>query len=74
MRILLQRVSRAKVIIHKQEKANISAGFLIFVAFCNDDSIDDIKWSILKIINLRVFNDLYGKMNKSLLQNNGEDI
>jgi len=72
MRVLLQRVSRAKVSIQQTEKVSIVSGVLIFVAFCNEDSIDDIKWMIGKILNLRIFNDTDDKMNNSLLQKTGD--
>ena len=67
MRVLLQRVVKSSVFIKKKEISKISSGFLILVAFCNEDNMDDIKWSIKKILNLRLFADDNNKMNVSLL-------
>ena len=72
MRVLLQRVSHASVSVKKNIISSISKGLLVFVAFCNDDNEEDLKWSIKKIINLRVFSDENQKMNCSLLDQNRE--
>ena len=45
---------------------------LVFVAFCDEDNLSDISWSIRKIINLRIFSDNLQKMNYSLVDQNGE--
>ena len=57
MRVLLQRVSYARVTVKEKVIGNISSGLLIFIAFCNEDNIEDIKWATNKIINLRIFDD-----------------
>jgi len=72
MRVLLQRVSEANVSVEKKIISKISEGLLIFVAFSDDDSEEDLKWAIRKIINLRIFDDENKKMNYSLLNQNGE--
>jgi D-aminoacyl-tRNA deacylase len=61
MRILLQRVRRASVKIEDQEVASIAAGLLLLVGFGKNDSETDLKASIDKILNLRVFAAPEGK-------------
>ena len=72
MKVLLQRVSQASVSVKQKMIGRISEGLLVFVAFSDDDNEDDLKWSIRKIINLRIFDDKNKKMNYSLLTKNGE--
>lgn len=72
MRLVLQRVSKASVIIDNQIYSAIQSGLLILIGieYRDDDSMLD--YYVNKILNLRIFNDDEGKMNKSLLDCNGE--
>jgi len=72
MRVLIQRVSKANVLVKKKIISEIGNGLLVFVAFCDEDNLLDIKWSIKKIINLRIFSDHMKKMNYSLSDKNGD--
>ena len=72
MKALLQRVKKASVSIEGQVHAKIEKGLLIFVGVEKGDTIDDVEWLTNKIQNLRVFEDEYGKMNKSIKDVNGE--
>lgn len=72
MRIVIQRVSEASVSIKGTVKSSIQQGFLILLGIGEDDSEDDIEWLVKKVINLRVFDDEQGVMNKSILDVNGE--
>ena len=72
MRVLIQRVSQANVLVKKKILSKIGNGLLVFVAFCDEDNLLDITWSIKKIINLRIFADNSKKMNYSLVDQNGE--
>jgi len=72
MRILIQRVSQASVTIEGHTKSSISDGMLIFVGIENEDGAEDIEWLCKKIINLRIFNDEEGVMNKSVIDTDGE--
>ena len=72
MRIVIQRVSEASVSIKNTMKSAIQQGFLILLGIGEDDSEDDIEWLIKKVVNLRVFDDEQGIMNKSILDVNGE--
>ena len=69
---LVQRVSEASVRINGEIKGNIGQGLLVLIGIEEADSREDIDWLVKKIINLRIFNDENGVMNKSLIEVNGE--
>lgn len=72
MRIVIQRVSEASVSIKDTMKSAIQQGFLILLGVGEEDNEDDIEWLVKKVVNLRVFDDEQGVMNKSILDINGE--
>ncbi|MDR0538231.1 MAG: D-tyrosyl-tRNA(Tyr) deacylase [Tannerellaceae bacterium] len=72
MRTIIQRVSYAKVSINNSETASIKKGILLLLGIENEDNSEDIKWLTHKIINLRIFNDADGIMNKSILEIEGD--
>ena len=72
MRIVIQRVSHASVTIDGVCKSSIKEGFMILVGIENADTQEDADWLCKKIVNLRVFDDENGVMNKSILDINGE--
>ena len=74
MRIVIQRVSHASVTINGEVKSKIENGFLILLGIGEDDSTDDIDWLVKKVVNLRVFNDENGVMNRSILDTGGDII
>lgn len=63
MRVVIQRVTRAKVTIDGEVKGEIGKGFMILVGIGEDDGDEDIEWLTKKIVNLRVFDDANGVMN-----------
>ena len=67
MRVLLQRVNKASVIINNKNFSSINNGLLVFLGIQTKDSIKDVKYLVRKIINLRIFNDENGLMNLSIL-------
>ena len=71
MRIVIQRVSHASVTIDGVCKSAIQEGFMILVGIENADTQEDADWLCKKIVNLRVFDDENGEMNKSILDING---
>lgn len=71
MRIVIQRVSEASVSIKGTMKSAIQQGFLILLGIGEEDNEDDIEWLVKKVVNLRVFDDEQGVMNKSILDING---
>lgn len=74
MRVVVQRVSKASVEIDNSKVASIENGILILLGIVNDDTLSDIEWLCNKVVNLRVFNDDQGVMNKSLVQVDGDII
>lgn len=74
MRAVIQRVSRASVTIDNEKVASIGSGLLILLGIVNDDTQEDIQWLSRKIVNLRVFQDDNGVMNRSLLEVDGDAI
>ncbi len=67
MRVLLQRVNKASVIINNKNFSSINNGLLVFLGIQTKDSIEDVEYLVRKIINLRIFNDENGLMNLSIL-------
>lgn len=72
MRIVIQRVSESSVTIDGKVKSSIGSGLLILLGIEDSDTDDDIKWLCQKIVNLRIFLDENGVMNKSILENVGD--
>lgn len=72
MRAVIQRVSKASVEVEKHKVATIEVGFLILLGIEIDDMYEDIQWLASKIVNLRVFNDEAGLMNRGLRDIEGE--
>lgn len=68
---LIQRVKSASVSIENETVDKIDNGLLLYIGFEEGDNLEKIQWSINKIINLRIFSDEEGKMNKSLLDVKG---
>ncbi len=71
MKIILQRVSKANVIIDNKVNGAIDRGLLLLLGIESDDTDEDLDWMIRKVINMRIFSDKVGKMNLSLLDVNG---
>lgn len=74
MRIVLQRVSQASVLIDGTVTASIGKGLLLLLGIEESDTSDDIEWLSGKIIRLRVFADEQGVMNRSVTEVGGEII
>ncbi len=72
MRTVIQRVSKASVTIEGQVKSQIRQGMLVLLGICDEDDKEDIEWMVRKIINLRIFDDENGVMNKSILETGGD--
>lgn len=72
MRVVIQRVKYAEVIIDGKEKKHSGRGLMILLGIENADEINDVQWLVNKILNLRIFNDKKGVMNQSLLDIKGE--
>ena len=74
MKAVIQRVSKASVVIDNKKVANILHGVLVLLGIEELDTQEDINWLSNKIINLRVFVDENGVMNNSLHDSDGEVI
>ena len=74
MRIVLQRVSEANVMIAGKKAAEIKTGLLLLLGIASDDDQNDISWLCKKIAALRIFADENGKMNHSIKDIDGEVI
>tara|TARA_B110000003_G_C16432679_1_gene450748 strand:- start:169 stop:621 length:453 start_codon:yes stop_codon:yes gene_type:complete len=72
MRLLIQKVKNAKVLVSGLEVGKISKGLLVFQAVEDIDNQKDIDWLVNKIINLRIFNDSNGVMNISVKEAGGD--
>lgn len=74
MRALLQRVIRASVTVDGQTVGEIEHGLLILLGIGHGDGESQIKTMSEKIVHLRIFEDDEGKMNRSLLDINGQAL
>ncbi|MDD4777020.1 MAG: D-aminoacyl-tRNA deacylase [Fermentimonas sp.] len=72
MRVLIQRVSEASVQIDGEIKSKIDEGLLIFVGIEENDGKEDIDFLAKKSVNLRIFDDENGVMNRSILDSGGD--
>ena len=72
MRIVIQRTAHASVTIDGRQKSAIGRGMLILVGIEDSDSREDIDWLTHKIVNLRIFDDDRGVMNRSVLDTLGD--
>lgn len=71
MKIVLQRVTHSSVEIEGKINGQIKKGLMVLVGFASDDTTAIIDKMIDKLINLRIFEDEQGKMNRSLMDVNG---
>ena len=72
MRAVIQRVDRACVKINHQELSSINKGILVLLGVEREDTGKDADYILEKSINLRIFEDNEGKMNRSLIDIDGE--
>jgi len=71
MRIVIQRVKEARVEVNGQVSGAIGVGLVLLLGIAKTDTHQDADYLIEKILNLRIFPDDSGKMNRSLLEMNG---
>ena len=74
MKALIQRVKTAKVSVEGSVVSEIKKGILTLLGVGQNDSEDDLKWIVGKIIKLRIFEDEQGKMNLSLADIKGSHL
>ena len=71
MRVVVQRVNKSSVSVDGKVVGKIDEGFTLLVGFTHTDTVDDIKYMVKKILNLRIMDDENGVMNKSILDTGG---
>ena len=71
MKIVVQRSLKAKCIIDNKSVGSIDKGLMLLVGFTEGDSSKEIDWMVNKVLNLRIFDDENGVMNRSILDVGG---
>ncbi|MCS1350246.1 D-aminoacyl-tRNA deacylase [Mechercharimyces sp. CAU 1602] len=71
MRVLLQRVTEAKVTVQNETVGSIQQGLLLLIGVTHGDEAQDVEYLADKVVHLRIFTDEEGKMNRSLLDIGG---
>ena len=71
MRAVIQRVSNARVSIDGKEHSRIGAGVLVLIGVEKDDTAEDARMLARRIVELRIFEDASGKMNRSIAETGG---
>jgi D-tyrosyl-tRNA(Tyr) deacylase len=71
MRVVVQRVSTARVIVDGETVGKIGAGLLVLLAVSKHDTEADADYLVNKIVHLRIFNDAEGKLNRSVKETEG---
>ncbi|MCL4105905.1 UNVERIFIED_CONTAM: hypothetical protein GTU68_012543 [Idotea baltica] len=66
MRLLIQRVSEAKVDIDEKTVGQIEQGLLVLLGITHEDTDEDVEWLVRKLLGLRIFEDEEGRMNLSV--------
>ena len=72
MRVVIQRVTRASVVVNESTTGEIGVGLLVLLGVEKGDTLDDLKYAVNKTIGLRVFEDEQQKMNLSLGEVGGQ--
>ncbi|PYU35420.1 MAG: D-tyrosyl-tRNA(Tyr) deacylase [Acidobacteria bacterium] len=71
MRAVVQRVSRARVVVEGRTTGQIASGLLVLLGVARGDTAEQAAYLAEKIAHLRIFDDEQGKMNRSLLEAGG---
>lgn len=71
MRILIQRVTQARVEVEERIVGSIGSGILVLLGITHNDTPQEAEWLANKLVNLRIFEDAQQKMNESLLDQKG---
>lgn len=72
MKLVIQRVKKAKVTVEENVIGTINEGFLVLIGISNNDTKENADYLVKKLINLRIFSDIEGKMNLSIKDIKGE--
>jgi D-tyrosyl-tRNA(Tyr) deacylase len=74
VKVLIQRVTHAKVEVDGKAVGIIGAGVLVFIGITHSDTQAQAAWLANKLINLRIFEDAHGKINQSLIDRKGSAL
>jgi D-tyrosyl-tRNA(Tyr) deacylase len=74
MRAVVQRVSRARVVVDQEVVDQIGRGLLVLLGVAHGDTVEQARWLADKIVGLRIFADDEGKMNRGLADVGGEAL
>ena len=74
MRVLVQKSKQASCVVDGKTVGKIESGLVLFVGFTETDTIDNIKYLVKKVLNLRIFEDEFGVMNKNLLEQENKEV
>ena len=74
MRAVVQRVLQASVSVEEERVGACAGGMLVLIAVAHEDTLDDARWLARKLAGLRIFRDDAGRMNRSLLDAEGEAL
>ena len=74
MRVVVQRVNKAKVVVEGETISQIDQGFLLLVGIEEADNEEDVNWIVRKVLSLRIFSDEEGKMNLDIAAVKGDII
>ena len=72
MKIVIQRVQSASVVIEDSTVGAIKQGLLLLVGVGPEDTKEDLEYAVRKIVNMRIFSDEEGKMNFSVKDIDGQ--
>lgn len=72
MKVVVQRSKSSSVSVDDKLVSEIDKGLVLLVGIHNDDTLEDVDYLVKKVINLRIFDDEAGVMNKSILDSGGE--
>ena len=72
MKVVIQRVKESSVEIDNNIKAKIENGLLVLIGISQEDNKLDVEWLVNKVLNIRIFDDSDGVMNKSIIDIKGE--
>ena len=72
MKIVVQRSLKSSVSVNNKIVGKIDNGLVLLIGICKDDNIKDVEYMVNKILKLRIFEDENGKMNKSILDVDGQ--
>src|SRR5262249_9612693 len=71
MRAVVQRVSRARVVIDRETAGEIGPGLLVLLGVTHTDTPEQARWLADKVVGLRIFHDADGKMNRDVMESGG---